>query len=166
MKCQNCGFENPDGASFCNFCGKTLAVAPAAAIPQPPSRQPVSPPSTGERPRQCVSCGRSIPWTANVCPYCGHDYRVTSYSYPQQETLSGGMRVLVYILSVLIPLAGIIIGIIFYVKPDPEMKRVGKNCIIIAIVVWAVAAIVSIALFALIVSFSNVLSVLFGAISV
>jgi len=25
--------------------------------------------------RNCVSCGRSISWDANVCPYCGHDYR-------------------------------------------------------------------------------------------
>lgn len=26
--------------------------------------------------RNCVSCGRSIAWDANVCPYCGHDYRM------------------------------------------------------------------------------------------
>lgn len=26
--------------------------------------------------RNCVSCGRAISWDANVCPYCGHDYRV------------------------------------------------------------------------------------------
>ncbi|MDH4123767.1 MAG: hypothetical protein OEV21_06775 [Thermoplasmata archaeon] len=25
--------------------------------------------------RQCVACGRQISWDANVCPYCGHDYR-------------------------------------------------------------------------------------------
>lgn len=26
--------------------------------------------------RNCVSCGRAIAWDANVCPYCGHDYRM------------------------------------------------------------------------------------------
>lgn len=26
------------------------------------------------RMRYCVNCGRSIPFDANVCPYCGHDY--------------------------------------------------------------------------------------------
>lgn len=26
--------------------------------------------------RKCVSCGREIPMDANVCQYCGHDYRV------------------------------------------------------------------------------------------
>lgn len=25
--------------------------------------------------RSCVACGRQIQWDANVCPYCGHDYR-------------------------------------------------------------------------------------------
>ena len=25
--------------------------------------------------RNCVSCGRAIAWDANVCQYCGHDYR-------------------------------------------------------------------------------------------
>ena len=34
-----------------------------------------SPGSSGMT-RNCVSCGRSISWDANVCPYCGHDYRM------------------------------------------------------------------------------------------
>jgi predicted nucleic acid-binding Zn ribbon protein len=24
--------------------------------------------------RHCVECGRNIPWDANLCPYCGHQY--------------------------------------------------------------------------------------------
>lgn len=28
--------------------------------------------------RNCVSCGRSISWDANVCPYCGHDFRMAA----------------------------------------------------------------------------------------
>jgi hypothetical protein len=30
-----------------------------------------APPQT----RQCVACGKSMMWEANVCPYCGKDYR-------------------------------------------------------------------------------------------
>ncbi len=26
--------------------------------------------------RQCVTCGRTIDWQANVCQYCGHDFRM------------------------------------------------------------------------------------------
>ena len=35
--------------------------------------------------RNCVSCGRSISWDANVCPYCGHDYRAAMAGAPQQK---------------------------------------------------------------------------------
>lgn len=44
------------------------------------------------------------------------------------------MRVLFYILSLMIPLVGFIIGAICYTRPDPESKHVGKICIILAIV--------------------------------
>lgn len=29
---------------------------------------------TSKQIRKCVKCGRSIPWDANLCPYCGHNY--------------------------------------------------------------------------------------------
>ncbi len=37
-----------------------------------PSPQPVQTPSN----RNCITCGRAIAWQSNVCPYCGHDYRL------------------------------------------------------------------------------------------
>jgi hypothetical protein len=42
-------------------------------------------------------------------------------------------RWLFYILSFIIPLAGIILGVIYMTKPDAENKRFGKNCLIAAI---------------------------------
>jgi ribosomal protein L40E len=27
-----------------------------------------------EQDRKCVKCIRQIPWDANICPYCGHNY--------------------------------------------------------------------------------------------
>ncbi len=45
-------------------------LQPTTIIQQPPQRQ--------EEPksiRTCVSCGRQISFTANVCEHCGHDYR-------------------------------------------------------------------------------------------
>lgn len=68
------------------------------------------------------------------------------------------MRTLFYILSFLIPIAGIIIGIIYYMKPEPELKRFGRNCILIAVLVWAIVAIVYIAAIALILSNTSILS--------
>ena len=85
-------------------------------------------------------------WDANVCPYCGHDYRVQVAAIPSAQ-ISSGMKIFLYILSFLIPLAGFIIGAIYYTKPEPEYKEVGKMCIIIGllaiilvVVCWAVLA--------------------------
>jgi len=51
-----------------------------------------------------------------------------------QPQISDGMKILFYILSFLIFIVGIIIGVIYYTKPDPESKHVGKMCIILAVV--------------------------------
>jgi|GEM_PF-2561252 len=76
------------------------------------------------------------------------------------------MRTLFYILSFLVPIAGIIIGIIYYMKPEPELKRFGRNCILIAVLVWAVVAIVYIAIFAVIISSASILSMLSAGLTV
>ncbi|MDH3364716.1 MAG: zinc ribbon domain-containing protein [Thermoplasmata archaeon] len=87
-----------------------------------------------QQPRNCVSCGRSISWDANVCPYCGHDYRAQVYAgQPRGEQISSGVKILFYLLSFFIPLVGFIIGAIYYSKPEPEMKEVGKMCLILAV---------------------------------
>ncbi len=31
--------------------------------------------SGSQNTRNCVACGKTIAWDANVCQYCGHDYR-------------------------------------------------------------------------------------------
>lgn len=83
--------------------------------------------------RNCVGCGRPIAWDANVCPYCGHDYRIQMAAPMPRNEVSTGMKVLVYLLSFFIPIVGFIIGIIFYTRPEPEQKEVGKMCIILAL---------------------------------
>lgn len=48
--------------------------------------------------RNCVGCGRAIPWDANVCPYCGHDYRLQMGSpVPQKSSkpVIGGVLIVV-----------------------------------------------------------------------
>ncbi len=46
----------------------------------------------------------------------------------------GGLKILLYVLSFLIPLAGVIIGVIFYTRDSLEEKQFGKICIILAVV--------------------------------
>lgn len=84
--------------------------------------------------RNCTGCGRAISWDANVCPYCGHDYRVQMMA-PVQGGLgmSEGMKIVLYLLSFFIFIVGLIIGLIYYTKPDNESKEFGKMCLILAL---------------------------------
>jgi hypothetical protein len=58
-------------------------------------------------------------------------------------------KVLWYILSFIIFVLGIILGIIYMQKPEPEVKAFGKNCLIAGIVgavvcllCWVISALV------------------------
>ena len=58
--------------------------------------------------------------------------------YPQQQ-YSGCLKAFLYILSFFIPIAGVIIGIVFISRPDPESKSLGNACLIVGIasvVIW------------------------------
>jgi len=95
----------------------------------------------------CTGCGRQIPTEYNVCPHCGRPQNAQPgpvYPQPtqQSESLGGGLTIILYIVAFLIPLVGIIIGIIWGgAGSDPERRHVGKNCLIIgiiSIVLWVV----------------------------
>ncbi|MBM4240351.1 MAG: trypsin-like serine protease [Euryarchaeota archaeon] len=45
MKCQNCGEENPEGATFCRNCGSEITKAePKPEVTTPPRQEPEKPP--------------------------------------------------------------------------------------------------------------------------
>lgn len=69
-----------------------------------------------------------IPLNYNVCPHCGKPVGA-----PQGEAI-GALRYVLYIISFFIPPLGIIIGIVFMISSEPDKKRVGKNCLLIAII--------------------------------
>jgi len=65
--------------------------------------------------------------------------------YPQQQQYSGCLKAFLYILSFLVPIAGVIIGIVFISRPDPESKSLGNACLIVgiaAIVIWCCLSLV------------------------
>ena len=97
--------------------------------------------------RNCVSCGRSISWDANVCPYCGHDYRMQSFAPSQTAQMSDGMKILLYIISFLFSIVGIIIGVYYMTKNESEYKEVGKICLVLALVGIVISALCSLAFY-------------------
>ena len=67
---------------------------------------------------------------------------------PQQYGLqySGCMKMLLYVVSFLMPVIGIIAGIVFMSRPDLESKGLGQACLIIGIVSIVLACCVSVVL--------------------
>jgi len=68
-----------------------------------------APPQT----RQCVACGKSMMWDANVCPYCGKDYRqpapgMMPMAPPKKHT---ALPVVGGILMLLVGIAGLVEGL-------------------------------------------------------
>ena len=55
--------------------------------------------------RTCISCGRTLDWNANVCPYCGHDYRVAQGPTPIVKSikppLAGALIIVAGLLAIL-----------------------------------------------------------------
>lgn len=61
------------------------------------------------------------------------------YQQPQQPVYYGSqyggcLKFFLYAISLLIPLAGVIIGVVFLSRPDPESKSLGQTCLILGIV--------------------------------
>ncbi len=67
--------------------------------------------SAGGTTRNCVQCGKSIAFDANVCPYCGHDYRAVMAgpaAAPPHE--KGFLSIIGGILILISGIAGLAIG--------------------------------------------------------
>ena len=117
--CRGCGAEVETSSRYCAYCGCGLAgvVTPAATISR----------------RFCVSCGRTIGFADMFCQYCGHDFRPPT---PAMRTgLDDTSKVLLYLLSVFLPIAGIVVGVVFMTRDQPDYKVVGRDCLAISLVV-------------------------------
>ena len=55
-------------------------------------------------------------------------------SLRSEETIGDVIRLVFYIVSLLIPVAGFIIGAIYYRKSSQELKAVGRDCLALACV--------------------------------
>jgi len=114
-----------------------------APPPPPPAAAPPPPPPPASPMKTCLSCGQQIPIQYNVCPYC---QKATS-GKPAGEGM-GGMKYVFYILSFLIWPLGILLGIILLISDDPEKKHVGKNCILIAVIMLILVCVLYFVVFA------------------
>jgi len=75
--------------------------------------------------RNCVKCGRTIAWDANVCQFCGHDYRAQATAAAPHEksvlSLVGGVFILVA------GLMGIFAGIVLLTISLDDLDQYGVD---------------------------------------
>lgn len=81
--------------------------------------------------RFCPSCGRSIDWDAASCPYCSWTQTTLSDAGVYCEPPSTLKTVALYVCSLLIPIFGIALGIIYLDRDDECHKSLGMKCLII-----------------------------------
>jgi hypothetical protein len=68
--------------------------------------------------------------------------------YPQQQ-YSGCLKAFLYGLSLLIPIAGIIVGVVFVSRPDQESKSIGNTSLILGVISFVINCCLVIAIWAL-----------------
>ncbi len=96
--------------------------------------------------RTCVSCGRAIAWDANVCPYCGHDYRtvMTPQMAPKKESglpVAGGILILLAALGYIVVGGLIAAGSSVALVPSLGTSAVGIVCGAVVLVLGIIALI-------------------------
>ena len=77
----------------------------------------------------CSNCGAKIDAKAEICPKCGVRVAPAKIEVPQ-----GGSRTLLYIISFLFGIVGIVIGAIYLMKPSKAAQDFGKDCLMLALI--------------------------------
>ncbi len=94
--------------------------------------------NSSTQPRNCVACGRSISWDANVCPYCGHDYRGAMAGPMQAQKKESGMPTAAGILIILGALIALGIGVLVAVGSTVVLSGEGFVCGAIGIAIGVI----------------------------
>jgi hypothetical protein len=97
----------------------------------------------------CPKCGADNPDVARFCGSCSAAIAVQAgpvLSVPgAAPAVSAGLKWGIAALTVLIPLLGLIMGIIYMKDPNPEKKAAGKMWLVVACVIIALYCVVSMA---------------------
>ncbi|UCE92346.1 MAG: hypothetical protein JSV90_04205 [Methanobacteriota archaeon] len=80
-------------------------------------------PQPSQPPRTCVSCGRKIDWHANVCPYCGHDYR--SAMQPVPVVVKSAKPIVAGALIIIAGLLAIAMGALYLSMDADDFEEAG-----------------------------------------
>jgi len=81
--------------------------------------------SAGGTTRNCVKCGKSIAFDANVCPYCGHDYRAVMAGPVAAPHEKGMLSIVGGIMILIAGIMGLAIGGILFAINTNDFNQYG-----------------------------------------
>lgn len=117
--CQSCGTQILDEAAFCPNCGCAVAAEPAPQAPMgqaPMGQAPMGQAPMGQMPMGQMPMGQM----------------------PVEPAETSGLATCSIVFAILMPIVGLILGIVGCVKyKTPALKKRCTIAIIISIVVWA-----------------------------
>lgn len=105
----------------------------------------------------CEKCDGPNLFSNKYCDFCGHKLNKTKYYTDEyyewkeddeepEESSGGDSYTFHYIISILVPLVGFIVGAVMLANDDTEKRSCGKICIILGIASMIVSMIVSAAI--------------------
>ncbi|MBR4447923.1 zinc ribbon domain-containing protein [Methanobrevibacter sp.] len=92
----------------------------------------------------CPSCGEELPEGTKFCKNCGKEIsNIQTSNAVQTQGAENDHKIAIiagYILAILIPLIGLIIGIYLYTRKDSEnAQKHAKYIILVAAIVWFIS---------------------------
>lgn len=96
------------------------------------------------RRRLCESCGATCPESVVVCPSCGQKLRTSAEIRESQRPVAKSTQSdnpkWMYVVAVLLPLIGIILGCIYISKDERDF---GQSLIKVSVIVFVVCAVIA-----------------------
>lgn len=90
-------------------------------------------PTVRQYDRQCSSCGRSVASDISFCPYCGNSFNIMDAPMIEPEPWTFTSHGFLYLVSLIMPVIGIVFGGLYLERSDTDSHIVGRNCMVFSI---------------------------------
>jgi uncharacterized membrane protein YvbJ len=84
--------------------------------------------------KSCPACAEQIQMAAKKCRFCGSEFSVTITDPKKLKANNHPSYMLYTVICILIPIVGIILGIVCLAKSDPLEKKLGEHALAFSIV--------------------------------
>lgn len=147
--CGKCGESNSTGAVYCVACSASLKDADVIGKGSQEKNYNLF--RSKKRPARCLHCSQPLQEGQLRCAYCGtvntKDIRRPRIDYDSSSGVNGCAVILVFVITLLIPLVGLIVGAIFAFSDDEDKKMVGIGLMVFGLVVIGLGFVIGLSLF-------------------